>query len=76
MPMGRNETDGYEELERDVRRECRWVPGFPYRSRRAEILQGLLDRPRIHRAEPMFERFEQKARANVSGAVRSLADPS
>jgi predicted metal-dependent HD superfamily phosphohydrolase len=62
----------YDEFEHDVRREYRWVPGIVYRSKRAEILQSFLDRPKIYQWEPVYERFESKARANVSGAIRTL----
>jgi predicted metal-dependent HD superfamily phosphohydrolase len=56
----------YDEFEREVRREYRWVPGIVYRPKRAAILQSFLDRPRIYHWEPLFERFERKARTNVS----------
>jgi predicted metal-dependent HD superfamily phosphohydrolase len=62
----------YDEFERDVRREYRWVPGIVYRPKRAAILQSFLDRPRIYYWEPVYERFERKARTNVSGAVQTL----
>jgi predicted metal-dependent HD superfamily phosphohydrolase len=62
----------YEEFERDVRTEYRWVPGIVYRPKRAAILQSFLDRPRIYHWEPVFERLERKARTNLSGAVRTL----
>jgi predicted metal-dependent HD superfamily phosphohydrolase len=62
----------YAEFERDVRREYKWVPGILYRSKRAEILQSFLNRPRIYHSELMFERFEQKARFNLSAAVQTL----
>ena len=66
----------YDEFERDVRREYRWVPGIVYRSKRAAILQSFLDRPRIYHSEPACERFEGNARANLSGAIRSLVGGS
>jgi predicted metal-dependent HD superfamily phosphohydrolase len=66
----------YDEFEYDVRREYRWVPGFVYRSKRAAILQSFLDRPRIYHSEPAYERFEGKARTNLSGAIRSLVGGS
>lgn len=62
----------YDEFEHDVRREYRWVPGIIYRSKRAAILQSFLDRPRIYHWEPLYERFEHQARANMSGAIRAL----
>jgi predicted metal-dependent HD superfamily phosphohydrolase len=68
------EPSRYEEFERDVRKEYRWVPRFIYGPKRAAILQSFLDRPRIYQCEPMFERLEAKARTNVSRAVRILVD--
>jgi predicted metal-dependent HD superfamily phosphohydrolase len=62
----------YEEFERDVRTEYRWVPGIVYRPKRAVILRSFLDRPRIYHWEPVYERLERNARANLSGAVRTL----
>jgi predicted metal-dependent HD superfamily phosphohydrolase len=62
----------YEEFERDVRTEYRWVPGIVYRPKRAAILRSFLDRPRIYHWEPVYERLERNARANLSGAVRTL----
>jgi predicted metal-dependent HD superfamily phosphohydrolase len=62
----------YEEFERDVRAEYRWVPGIVYRPKRAAILQSFLDRPRIYHWEPVYERLERNARTNLSGAVRTL----
>jgi predicted metal-dependent HD superfamily phosphohydrolase len=66
----------YDEFERDVRREYRWVPGFMYRSKRAAILQSFLDRPRIYHAEAAFGRFESKARKNMLGAIQTLTGRS
>jgi predicted metal-dependent HD superfamily phosphohydrolase len=62
----------YDEFERDVRREYRWVPGIIYRPKRAAILQSFLDRPRIYHWKSVCDRFERNARMNVSGAVRVL----
>jgi predicted metal-dependent HD superfamily phosphohydrolase len=62
----------YDEFERDVRREYRWVPGIIYRQKRAAILQSFLDRPRIYHWESVYDRFERKARTNVSEAIRTL----
>lgn len=70
------EPSRYQEFERDVRKEYRWVPRFIYGPKRAAILQSFLDRPRIYQTEPMFERFEAKARGNLSKAIQSLIDGS
>jgi predicted metal-dependent HD superfamily phosphohydrolase len=66
----------YEEFERDVRREYRWVPGIVYRPKRAAILQSFLDRIRIYHWEPAYERFERGARVNVSDAIEALVGGS
>jgi len=66
----------YDEFERDVRREYRWVPGIVYRQKRAAILQSFLDRPRIYHWEPVYGRFEGNARSNVSGAIQTLTGGS
>lgn len=70
------EPHRYEEFERDVRREYRWIPGFIFGPKRATILQSFLDRPRIYQCEPMFARLEEQARGNVSRAIRTLSDES
>jgi len=62
----------YDEFERDVRREYRWVPGMVYRPKRAAILRSFLDRPRIYHWEPVYARFEGNARTNVSEAIHTL----
>jgi len=62
----------YDEFERDVRFEYRWVPGLLYRSKRAAILQSFLDRPRIYHWESVYQRFEQAARINLSEAIYAL----
>jgi predicted metal-dependent HD superfamily phosphohydrolase len=66
----------YDEFERNVRREYRWVPGIVYRPKRAAILQSFLDRPRIYHWEPVYGLFEAKARTNVSGAIQTLTGGS
>jgi predicted metal-dependent HD superfamily phosphohydrolase len=70
------EPQRYDEFERDVRAEYRWVPSALYCHKRAAILQSFLDRQRIYHHQPMFERFEQRARANISRAVNGLFESS
>ena len=62
----------YDEFERDVRKEYRWVPGFIYNPKRAAILRSFLDRPRIYHWEPLHRRFEQNARMNLTKAIHAL----
>ena len=66
----------YQEFERDVRREYRWIPGFIFKPKRAAILQSFLDRPRIYHWELMYDRFEHSARVNLAGAIRALIGAS
>ncbi len=68
-------TSRYDEFERDVRIEYRWVPNIFYRSRRAAILESFLDRPRIYHWDPVCQRFEQTARANLSARIHTLHGP-
>jgi predicted metal-dependent HD superfamily phosphohydrolase len=65
-------TSRYDEFERDVRIEYRWVPSIFYRSKRAAVLQSFLDRPRIYHWDPVYQRFEQAARTNLSATIHTL----
>jgi predicted metal-dependent HD superfamily phosphohydrolase len=60
----------FDEYERQIREEYAWVPGFVFRRKRAQILQGFLARPSIFNTAQFRERLEQPARANLQ---RSLA---
>jgi predicted metal-dependent HD superfamily phosphohydrolase len=60
----------FDEYEKQVREEYRWVPGLIYRHKRREILASFAARPTIYNTERFIERYEQQARANLA---RSLA---
>jgi predicted metal-dependent HD superfamily phosphohydrolase len=62
----------YDTFEQAVRREYKLVPGFIFNSKRAEILQGFLNRDRIYQNEPFITEREQQARLNLSRAVSRL----
>lgn len=64
-----SEPSVFDEYERQVSAEYRWVPGPIYRPARANIMRSFFDRPRIYSTDCFFERFENRARANI---VRSL----
>ena len=70
--LGANERD-YERFETNVRKEYRWVPGFLFRKKRAEILQSFLDRSHIYQTEPFRSRYENQARVNLARAVAALS---
>lgn len=56
----------FEEYERQVREEYRWVPGLIYRRKRREILESFLARPTIYNTERFIERYEAQARRNLA----------
>jgi len=62
-------TARFEEYERQVRREYRWVPNVLYQQSRSKIMHAFLRRPRIYSTDYFFEKLEGHARENV---VRSL----
>lgn len=62
----------FDMYEMQVRREYRWVPGPIYRARRAEILEGFLDRPVIYATQYFHERLEQTARQNLLRSISLL----
>ena len=66
------ETSRFDEYEQQVRAEYKWVPGMLYRRERRKILRSFLDRPTIYCTESFRERYEQRARANISRALSRL----
>lgn len=62
----------FDAYERDVRREYAAVPATIFRARRAELLQGFLDRPQIYGTEPLRERYEAVARRNLARSIAVL----
>lgn len=65
-------ADRFDEYERQIRQEYSWVPGFLFRRKRREILEGFLARPHIYATGHFRERWEAPARANLE---RSLGNP-
>lgn len=62
----------YARFEEAVRREYRLVPWLIYRRKRAAILDGFLQRPRIYRNEPFRTQREQQARNNLADTISRL----
>jgi predicted metal-dependent HD superfamily phosphohydrolase len=56
----------FEEYERQVREEYRWVPGPIYRRKRRQVLQSFLERPTIYNTQRFIERYEAQARRNLT----------
>tara|TARA_R110000796_G_scaffold252466_1_gene386943 strand:+ start:1314 stop:1757 length:444 start_codon:yes stop_codon:yes gene_type:complete len=62
----------YALFEQAVRREYRLVPWFLYRKKRAEILTGFLQRPRIYTSGIFADSVERQARDNLAQALLNL----
>jgi predicted metal-dependent HD superfamily phosphohydrolase len=62
----------YAEFEVNVRQEYRWVPALLFRRKRAEILESFLARPRIYTTDLFCDRYESRARHNLSKAIERL----
>lgn len=65
-------AERFEEYDRQVRREYRYVPLFVYRRKRRQVLEGFLARERIYTCALYFAAFEQQARANLARAIERL----
>jgi len=67
------QAERFDEYERQVREEYSWVPGFLFRRKRREILEGFLRRPTIFSTEFFRARYESAARANLTRSIQQLA---
>ncbi|HEY8357690.1 MAG TPA: N-methyl-D-aspartate receptor NMDAR2C subunit [Ramlibacter sp.] len=63
----------FDEYERQVRAEYAHVETEAFRPRRARVLAGFLERPRIYATEVFFDALEPRARANLQRSVASLS---
>ena len=63
----------FDEYEQQIRREYAYVPGFLFRRKRREILQGFLDRPAIYSTPYFHDALEARARAAYSLADLGLS---
>lgn len=57
--------EAFDEYERQIRFEYRWVPEEVYREKRAEVLELFLDQTAIYRTTPFYEAREVSARENI-----------
>ena len=55
----------FDEYEQQIRREYAFVPGFLFRRKRREILQGFLARPAIYSTTHFHDLLEARARENL-----------
>jgi len=62
----------YDEYAKDIQFEFRWVPKSMFRARRAEVLQGFLERPRIYWTTHFYDLYEEQARENLRREIAKL----
>lgn len=65
-------VDRFDEYERQVRREYSWVPGFLFRRKRRQILEGFLARPHVYNTKQFRASYETSARANLARSIERL----
>jgi len=63
----------FAQYERQIRDEYGFVPEPVFRDKRAQILRGFLQRPALFSTPAFAQRFGERARANLSGAIEQLA---
>ena len=63
----------FERYDQDVRKEYARLPGLRYRTRRAQVLQGFLDRSRLYHGDAAVALLEGQARINLAAALSRLA---
>jgi predicted metal-dependent HD superfamily phosphohydrolase len=69
--LGQTE-ERFLEYEAQIRKEYAWVPGIIFGPKRAGILEGFLRRERIYTTDWFYNKYEEKTRRNLEGAVRQL----
>lgn len=62
----------FAEYERQVREEYLWVPERVFANKRAELLQGFLNRPVIYQHEGFRDKYEAAARRNLESSLKRL----
>jgi predicted metal-dependent HD superfamily phosphohydrolase len=55
----------FAEYEAQIRQEYSFVPGWLFRRKRRQILQGFLDRPRLYSTTHFHDALEAAARRNL-----------
>lgn len=67
-----SDPETYRVFENGIRKEYKLVPSFIYRKKRAQILQGFVDRPKIYTSDCFTQDREHQARLNLSNAISEL----
>ncbi len=61
------------QYEEAIRAEYAWVPEETFRTKRAEILSGFLQRPALYQTPDFSTRYEIAARTNLAAAIDRLS---
>lgn len=63
----------FDEYERQIRAEYAHVEAAAFRARRAGVLRGFLERPRLYLTDVFHDALEARARANLQRSVAALS---
>lgn len=66
--------EAFARFEREIRQEYSWVDDAAYRRGRAQVLRRFADRPQLYGTPALRERFEARARENVTAALARLEE--
>ena len=64
--------DVYDEFERNVRKEYKFVPSFIYRKKRKALLESFLANASIYNLGYFKDKYEKAARENISRTIKLL----
>lgn len=64
--------EAYRDYENKIRKEYRRIPGFIYYPKRKALLESFLAHDRIYHTDYFCEKYEKKARENITLAIRDL----
>ena len=67
-----SDPDTYTRFEDNIRKEYKYVPGFVFRKKRANLLSAFLNREAIYSNENFRDLYETNARKNLENAVAQL----
>ncbi|MBN2501314.1 MAG: DUF3267 domain-containing protein [Anaerolineales bacterium] len=65
-------SDEFGRYAQAIHAEYVWVPEAIYRRERGRVLKAFLGRPRLYYTQPLHERFEAQARANLKSEIQQL----
>jgi len=67
------EPTRFDEYERQVREEYKWIPWFVYKKKRRDLLKSFFDKPCIYTTKMFHSEYEQQARENLKRSLAKLS---